>query len=259
MAQEIQYQANTGAVQISTANPNLDGSGTLGTVLTAGAKGCLIKNIIVKATGNTSLGMVRLFVESAGSTLLMNEVEVDDVAPSGTIVAFTRIIPVNYSLKPGDVLKASTQNSETFNVVAFALDWSYGSTVRHDMANYVASTNGNLINTANSNLDGSGTIVQVFSPNNNGSNITSIYLKAQSKTAQGMVRLFLRDGSGNFFLFWESLIPEVLSSSNVPTFSYPVLSDDSLVVGKDYTIWATTQNSEPFTVMLEAYDWVYPT
>jgi hypothetical protein len=53
MAAETQYTANTGMVKISTANSNLDGSGTLGTVLTGASNGTLIKTVTVKATSNT--------------------------------------------------------------------------------------------------------------------------------------------------------------------------------------------------------------
>ena len=62
MAAETQYTANTGKVLISTANSNLDGTGTLGTVLTAASNGTLIKAITVKAQVNTTEGMVRLFL-----------------------------------------------------------------------------------------------------------------------------------------------------------------------------------------------------
>lgn len=64
MSSTAQY-ANTpklGEVQISTANTNRDGTGTLGTVLVAGTSGTRIDKIQITATGTTTAGMVRLFV-----------------------------------------------------------------------------------------------------------------------------------------------------------------------------------------------------
>ncbi len=60
------YTANTGMATISTANANLDGTGTLATVLTASANGTFIKSVIVEAKGTVNIGMVRLFVKSPG-------------------------------------------------------------------------------------------------------------------------------------------------------------------------------------------------
>ena len=64
MAAETQYTPNTGLATINTANSNVDGSGTLGTVLTADAnkKGTFIKSVTVKASTDTAQGMVRLFI-----------------------------------------------------------------------------------------------------------------------------------------------------------------------------------------------------
>ena len=45
--------ANTGFVTISTANSNLDGTGTTALLLTAGNNGTLVKTLIIKAQNNT--------------------------------------------------------------------------------------------------------------------------------------------------------------------------------------------------------------
>ncbi|MEK6616874.1 MAG: hypothetical protein AABZ32_12350 [Bacteroidota bacterium] len=76
MAAETQYTANTGMAVISTANGETDGSGTLGTVLTSpasGASGTLVKTVTIKAQGNTTHGMVRLFVYDGDTTRLDRE------------------------------------------------------------------------------------------------------------------------------------------------------------------------------------------
>ena len=63
MAEETQYVANTGMQTISTANSNLDGTGTLSSaILTGSANGTLIKTVTVKAQVTTTQGMVRLYI-----------------------------------------------------------------------------------------------------------------------------------------------------------------------------------------------------
>lgn len=125
MASETQYTANTGCVTISTANSNLDGTGTLGAVLTGAANGTLIKSIIIKAQTNTTQGMVRLYSNGGGATELIAEIEIPAVTKSGSNPSFETYLEINYALKSGYILKASTQNAETFNVIAEGLDWEY--------------------------------------------------------------------------------------------------------------------------------------
>ncbi|NBX74718.1 MAG: hypothetical protein EBQ89_10555, partial [Alphaproteobacteria bacterium] len=57
-----------GNAQISTANTNRDGTGTLGTVVTAGASGSRIEEIVIEATGTTTAGMIRLFLNDGTNT-----------------------------------------------------------------------------------------------------------------------------------------------------------------------------------------------
>jgi len=65
-------------VTISTANPNRDGTtGTYGTLMTAGAAGSRIDRIRIQATGTTTAGMVRLFVQDS----MILEIPVQAVTP----------------------------------------------------------------------------------------------------------------------------------------------------------------------------------
>jgi hypothetical protein len=115
-----------GLAQISTANTNRDGTGTLGTVVTAGASGSRIEEIVIEATGTTTAGIVRLFLNDGTNTRLWREVAVTAATPSGTVLAFTAsvrndtrpdlpllVLPTGWSLRAG------THNAETFNVFAF--------------------------------------------------------------------------------------------------------------------------------------------
>lgn len=116
-----------GMVQISTANTNRDGTGTLGTVLTAGSSGSVIKKIRVQATGTTTAGVVRLFLDDGTNVRLIQEIIVPAITPSTSVEAFARTItygPDDILHLPSNtwLLKASTNNAETFNVFAFYAD-----------------------------------------------------------------------------------------------------------------------------------------
>lgn len=112
-----------GAVLISTANTGLDGSGTLGTVLTGSTNGSRITRVTVKAQATTTAGMVRLFIEDpGGSKFLWKEIPVPAITASATVAAFTYVLeligelalvlPYNY------ILKASTEKGESFSITA---------------------------------------------------------------------------------------------------------------------------------------------
>jgi len=115
--------AQCGIAVISTANTARDGSGTLGTVLTAGASGSRVERVTIRATGTTTAGMIRLFVHDGTNARLIDEVPVPAITPSGTVPAFQvdvtfgdnrpLLLPNLFSLR------ASTNNAETFHVVAF--------------------------------------------------------------------------------------------------------------------------------------------
>lgn len=103
--------------QISTANTNRDGTGTIVTVLTAGASGSRVDDITVIATGTTTAGMVRLFINDGSNTRLLLEIPVTAAVPSGTVQAFTYTLLNQALLLPnGYSLRAATNNAETFNV-----------------------------------------------------------------------------------------------------------------------------------------------
>ncbi len=127
--ERVQYTASTGIALLNTANPNLDGSGTLALVL-KNTVDILLKNITIKAIGNTTRGMVRLFIANAstgGANLLIDEIEIPAVIQSSTTPAFEISYDLNYYLTSAGtgLLKASTQNAESFIVTAQALEISY--------------------------------------------------------------------------------------------------------------------------------------
>jgi hypothetical protein len=128
MANNPSYAAasNTGIGQVSVANTNRDGTGTIATVFTAGSNGSRIDGVVVKATGTTTAGMVRLFIHDGTNARLLTEIAIPANTVSATNPSFeaqlrpetyARFLPI--TLPNGFSLRASTQVAETFNVIAF--------------------------------------------------------------------------------------------------------------------------------------------
>ena len=107
-----------GVAAVSTANTNRDGSGTLGTVVTAGANGTLVERVDVCASGTTTAGVVRLYItlDSGPTSRLWKEILVPALTPSVSVAAFMRSIREPVFLPSGYSLRASTHNAEGFNV-----------------------------------------------------------------------------------------------------------------------------------------------
>lgn len=111
-----------GVVNISTANTNRDGTGTLGTVITGSTNGTRISQIVIKALGATTAGIVRLFIDNGVSVHLWKEISISAISASDTVIAFSAsidltgeyalILPNNY------ILKAGTEKAESFAVFA---------------------------------------------------------------------------------------------------------------------------------------------
>lgn len=104
--------------QVSTANTNRDGSGTLATILAAGTNGSRVDDVTITAVGTTTAGMVRLFVHDGTNARLLREVAVPAITPSGTVPAFSATLTNLALLLPnGWSLRASTNNAETYNII----------------------------------------------------------------------------------------------------------------------------------------------
>lgn len=136
MAASPQYASTPkiGTAVVSTANTNRDGTGTLGTVFTAGASGSRLDTIEVQATAPTTAGMVRLFISDGTNHRLFAEVPVVAVTPSATVPAFSALVagnaqglvnnvPLPFSLPTGWSLRAATHNAESFTVIGFGGDF----------------------------------------------------------------------------------------------------------------------------------------
>jgi hypothetical protein len=266
MAEETQYTANTGIAKITTANTSLTGSGTLNTdiwnVLTAGANGTLIKTVTVKAIANTTHGMVRLFIyDGTANTRLLQEIDITPVTKASISPAFETKIELNFILKAGYILRATTQNTETFNVIAEGMNWAYyAPSVREDTTQFTANNGIGSDATANTNLDGTGTLVTVYtagaSATYKGSAIETITVKATVNNTPGMVRLYIYDGS-TAYLFKEIIIPSITKTATDKACDITVVLEDNFDIKAGYLIKASTEKAENFNILVEGKDWNY--
>jgi hypothetical protein len=111
--------------QISTANTNRNGTGTLGTVITGATNGTRINRVDIVATVTTSAGVIRLFIDDGTNVRLFREILVTAITPSATVEVWRgEFVPTEPFILPSTyILKASTHNAETFNVIAHAGDY----------------------------------------------------------------------------------------------------------------------------------------
>lgn len=113
---------------LATANTNRDGvTGTYATVASAGTGlGSRIDSIRVIPTGTVTAGVVRLFLSDGTNVRLLKEVMITATTPSATVEAapYDLPFPDGLAMPNGWSLKASTHNSETFNVIARGGDFT---------------------------------------------------------------------------------------------------------------------------------------
>jgi len=259
--------ANTGIAAISSANTSLTGASAT-TVLTAAASGTLVKSVIIKAIVPVTTGMVRLFISNGTTTALYKEIPIPNTpvlaatpTPLPMLQMFEVCLAGGLKLESGYTLLATTQNAQAFNVIAEGLDWKYPSTLPDSCCSYkqeIGVTGLGVISAANANLDGTGTIVSIFTApglnSSNGSRIKSITIKAMQSTNEGIVRLFIYNGSA-YSLMKEIYIPQTTQSGFEPSFK--VVLDQDFCLKPGYSIGASTQLSQSFALTVEAVSWIY--
>lgn len=111
-------------ISFATANSNLDGTGTLGDIITGASQGTHIQLIKIKAEGTTTAGMIRLFIYDLTTTLLLREFTVAAVVPSATVQSWEAewLPTTNFVLAEGEILRVATEKAETFTAWAFGGD-----------------------------------------------------------------------------------------------------------------------------------------
>lgn len=114
------------------------------------------------------------------------------------------------------------------------------------------------ISAANTNRNGTGTIVDCFAAGSNGSLIRKVTIQATVTTTAGMVRLFLQIG-GTSFLFREVAVPAITASGTVSAFNAVVTfydsNSDGMIIPSGTILRASTNNAEAMNVIVEGGDY----
>lgn len=190
------------------------------------------------------------------------EIEVPAITQASIRPTFEIVIPLDYELIAGFHLLASTQIANGFNIIAEALDWTYNaSTVRSDTTKYNPQSSSATMDTANSNLDGTGTLAVAFVAGSpalyKGARISIIMIKATVADTPGMVRLYIFNGTHSY-LFKEVIIPAHAISGTDRSFDCTIdFEGDYYNLEAGYQIKASTQNAQNFNLICEGNNWSY--
>jgi hypothetical protein len=103
-----------------------------------------------------------------------------------------------------------------------------------------------LISTANTNRNGSGTIVTVFSAGASGSRVDDVTIQSTGTVTAGAVRLYLYNGTTHF------MIREVLVTATTPSTTVQAWNSSftnlGLILQNGWSLTASTNNAESFNV-----------
>ena len=121
---------------------------------------------------------------------------------------------------------------------------------------------GQLISTANTNRDGSGTLGHVISGGVNGTRISKITIQASGSTAAGMVRLFIDNSSGSttgssVWLWKEDEVDAIAGSASaiVHNSTISLVGETALILPYGFSLKASTHYGENFYVIAEGGDY----
>lgn len=260
MNTSIKSYANLGLATISVANSNLNGSGTIVPVIVGTHTGTVVRSIIIKAQGNTTEGMVRLFIDDTSNISLYREVRIPASVQSLTEKSFSVTFDDELLLDNGYTLYAATQNGDTFNVIAKGISYfqnTCSSSANSSEPKHYANTGIIQISTANANLDGSGTLGTVLTAGNTssvldgGTLIGSVNIKAIEDTNQDMVRLFVYNGTTSF-LVEEIPIAGTVQTSLQP--AYRTLTYLDLFLNPSYQLRASTAVGQIYNIVADGMD-----
>lgn len=114
-----------GMVTIDTANANRDGTGAMGTLVTAGADGTLVDFIICKAIVATSAAatIIRLFIDDGGGNIFLWDEKIYTAFNPATGVQSSEVrFDCFLALPSGYMIKMSIADSKAFRCFAHGAD-----------------------------------------------------------------------------------------------------------------------------------------
>jgi hypothetical protein len=108
------------------------------------------------------------------------------------------------------------------------------------------------ISVANTNRDGTGTIVNLFTAGAGGSRVERITICATGTTTAGMIRFFLYDGT-NFDLWREVSVTAITPSGTVIAYYFQI-SNLAFILSSGKSLRVATNNAETFKIIAEGGD-----
>jgi hypothetical protein len=109
------------------------------------------------------------------------------------------------------------------------------------------------ISAANTNRDGTGTIVNLFTAGANGSRVERITICATGTTTAGMIRFYLYDGT-NTDLWREIPVTAITPSATVAAFYFQLGGLGFILNSSTKSLRVSTHNAESFRVIAEGGD-----
>lgn len=103
-----------------------------------------------------------------------------------------------------------------------------------------------IISIPNIETNGTGAIADVITGTLDGTLLGNIVIKSLGMTSEGMVRLFMKNPGGSYFLIQEVMVPASVPSPEVPSFYYNV--NLPLFLKQNFSISASTENGDTFAV-----------
>ncbi|MBS1780030.1 MAG: hypothetical protein JST70_11935 [Bacteroidetes bacterium] len=115
---------NTGMALLTTANPNLNGTGSIVDIITGANDGTMIDSLTIKSLVSNNQGMIRLFIKDLSSVYyLFQEIMIPTTVPTSVVQSYAATVELGINLKAGYSLAASTQLSENFSLIAYGTNY----------------------------------------------------------------------------------------------------------------------------------------
>jgi hypothetical protein len=105
------------------------------------------------------------------------------------------------------------------------------------------------VSAANTNRDGTGTLVDLVTGAANGSPILGVAVRAAGTVTDGVIRLFYYNGTTNF-LIEEILVTATTPSATVEVFSTTWEPSHPLTIASGHKLKASTHNAETFNLLV---------
>lgn len=126
----------------------------------------------------------------------------------------------------------------------------------NEKVRYTALTGAGSLSTANTNLDGTGALVALFTSSGNGTLIQNIYIKAAQTTTRGMIRFFI--GDSDFYRIIDEVdVPARVQYNTQDT--WEIILETNWYLQAGLFLYASTEKGESFKITVDALEMSYPT